>query len=151
LIREQSAKEALQQHEEQELQLRMAREVQQRFYTGATISGSGFDIASAAYPALETGGDYLDLFAMSDKRICIGIGDISGHGLDTALVMALTRAYIRSFAEVETDLAKILSSVNHMLIADRLEHGRFVTVLLVCLDGVNQSLRYASAGHFPGF
>src|SRR5262249_38205595 len=54
LIREQSAKEALRQHEEQELQLRMAREVQQRFYTGATISGPGFDIASAAYPALET-------------------------------------------------------------------------------------------------
>jgi PAS domain S-box-containing protein len=137
--------------QEQQLQLRMAREVQQRFYTGAAISVPGFDIASAAYPALETGGDYLDLFRMADDRICIGIGDISGHGLDTALVMALTRAYVRSFAQVDADLAKILSSVNHMLIADHLENGRFVTLLLVCLDGSNNSLCYASAGHFPGF
>jgi PAS domain S-box-containing protein len=137
--------------EEQQLQLRMAREVQQRFYTGAEISLPGFDIASAAYPALETGGDYLDLFRMADDRVCIGIGDISGHGLDTALVMALTRAYVRSFAQVEADLAKILTRVNDMLIADHLEHSRFVTLLLVCLDGLNNSLCYASAGHVPGF
>ena len=147
LIREQSAQEAL----EQELQLRLGREVQQRFYTGTAICVAGFDIASAAYPARETGGDYLDLFSMADGRICIGVGDVSGHGLGSALVMALTRAYVRSFSQVETDLAKILSSVNHMLIADHLEDDRFVTLLLVCLDGPNGSLSYASAGHVPGF
>ena len=81
----------------------------------------------------------------------VGIGDISGHGLDTALVMALTRAYVRSFAQLDLDLAKILTRVNHMLIADHLEHGRFVTLLLVCLDVRNNSLCYASAGHVPGF
>jgi PAS domain S-box-containing protein len=137
--------------QEQELQLRMAREVQQRFYSGAEVSVPGFDIASAAYPALETGGDYLDLFPMADDRVCIGIGDISGHGLDTALVMALTRAYVRSFAQLDADLAKILTRINRMLIADHLEHGRFVTLLLVCLDVRSNSLCYASAGHVPGF
>jgi len=137
--------------QEQELQLRLAREVQQRFYTGAAIGVAGFDIATAAFPAEETGGDYLDLFSMADGRICIGIGDVSGHGLGTALVMALTRAYVRSFAQVETDSAKILSGVNHMLIADQLEEGMFVTLMLVCLDGQNGSLSYASAGHVPGF
>jgi PAS domain S-box-containing protein len=137
--------------QEQEVQLRLAREVQQRFYTGAAVCVAGFDIASAAHPAAETGGDYLDLFSMPDGRICIGIGDVSGHGLGTALVMALTRAYVRSFAQVETDVAKILSSVNHMLVADHLENGQFVTMLLVCLDGPNGSLSYAGAGHIPGF
>jgi sigma-B regulation protein RsbU (phosphoserine phosphatase) len=87
---------------------------------------------------------------MPDGRICIGIGDVSGHGLDSALVMALTRAYVRSFAQVEADLAKILSRVNHMLLAD-LEDARFVTMLLVCLDGTNGRLSYASAGHVSGF
>jgi len=136
--------------QEQELQLRLAREVQQRFYAGATISVAGFDIASSAYPAEETGGDYLDMFSMPDGRICIGIGDVSGHGLGSALVMALTRAYVRSFARVESDLARILTNVNHMLIAD-LENSRFVTLLLVCLDGRNGLLSFASAGHIPGF
>jgi PAS domain S-box-containing protein len=136
---------------EQQLQLRLAREVQQRFYTGPEISIPGFEIASAAYPAMETGGDYLDFFRTADGRVCIGIGDISGHGLDSALVMALTRAYVRAFAQVETDLAKLLSCVNQMLVADHLEHGRFVTLLLVCLDGPNRSICYSSAGHIPGF
>lgn len=137
--------------QEQEVQLRLGREVQQRFYTGAAVCVPGFDIASAAHPARETGGDYLDIFPMADGRTCIGIGDVSGHGLGSALVMALTRAYVRSFAQVETDLAKILSKINHMLLADHLENDQFVTLLLVSLDGQNGSLSYASAGHVPGF
>jgi PAS domain S-box-containing protein len=140
---------ALRRQQEREVQLQMARNVQQRFYTGAALSANGFDIASAIYPAEEACGDYLDSFSMPDGRICIGIGDVSGHGLDSALVMALTRAYVRSFAQVEPDLAKILSRVNHMLIAD-LEDARFVTMLLVCLDGANGRLSYANAGHVPG-
>ena len=71
--------------QEQEVQLRLAREVQQRFYAGAAIGVAGFDIASAAHPAAETGGDYLDMFSMAEGRICIGIGDVSGHGLGSAL------------------------------------------------------------------
>jgi PAS domain S-box-containing protein len=135
----------------QEAQLRLARDVQQRFYLGTPISLEGFEIASAAYPAQETGGDYLDHFSMANGHVCIGIGDVSGHGLDSALVMALTRAYVRSFARVESDLGEILSKVNHMLVTDQLEHDRFVTLLLVCLDERSGSLSYASAGHLPGF
>ncbi len=141
---------ALRKQQERELQLQMARNVQQRFYTGAMTCATGFDIASAIYPAKEACGDYLDAFTMPDGRTCIGIGDVSGHGLDSALVMALTRAYVRAFAQVEADLAKILSRVNHMLIAD-LEDSRFVTMLLVCLDGTNGCLSYANAGHVSGF
>jgi phosphoserine phosphatase RsbU/P len=140
----------LRKQQEHELQLRLARDVQQRFYPGVAMSIPGFDIACAAYPADETGGDYLDVFSMPDGRTCIGIGDVSGHGLDSALVMALTRAYVRAFVQVEADLSKILSSVNRKLLAD-LEDSRYVTLLLVCLDGQNGSLSYAGAGHVPGF
>ncbi|HTM15284.1 MAG TPA: SpoIIE family protein phosphatase [Terracidiphilus sp.] len=140
----------LQKRNEQELQLRIAQQVQQRFYAGAAISVLGFDIATVACPANETGGDYLDLFSLPDGRICIGIGDVSGHGLGSALIMALTRAYVRAFAQVETDPASILNRVNRMLVAD-LDNDRYVTLLLVCLDRVSGSLSYASAGHVPGF
>lgn len=136
--------------QEQDVQLRLGREVQQRFYARTAICVPGFEIASGAHPAAETGGDYLDLFSMADGRLCIGIGDASGHGLGSALVMALTRAYVRAFAQVEADLAKLLKSVNHALIGD-LEDNRFVTLLLVCLDRANGRLSYASAGHVPGF
>ena len=139
----------LRKNQEQEVQLRLAREVQQRLY--ATVRPTpGLDIAAAAYPIKETGGDYFDFFAMPGDSVCVGIGDVSGHGFDSALVMALTRAYVRSFAEVESDVGEILVKVNRMLVAD-LRDERFVTLLLVRLDTSNGSLAYASAGHVPAF
>lgn len=141
---------AIRQQQEQDLQLQLARNVQQRFYTCAAMRAEGFEIASAIYPAREACGDYLDAFTLPAGRTFLGIGDVSGHGMDSALVMALTRAYVRAFAQVETDLARILSRVNHMLIED-LEDSRFVTMLLVCLDASTGCLSYASAGHVSGF
>ena len=140
---------ALRRKQEQEVQLRLAREVQQRFYT-APIAVPGLDAAAAAYPADETGGDYFDFIPMPEGSLYIGIGDASGHGLDSALVMALTRAYVRSFASMGLDVGEILTRVNRMLVAD-LEDGRFVTLLLVRLDSSHGSLAYASAGHVPGY
>jgi sigma-B regulation protein RsbU (phosphoserine phosphatase) len=141
---------AFRKQREQEHQINLARDVQQRFYSNTAVAIGGFDIATAAHPLVETGGDYLDSFSMPDGRLYLGIGDVSAHGMGSALVMALTRAYVRAFAQVESDPAKILSRVNRMLVAD-LESNRFVTLLLVCLDGPNRSLCFAGAGHVPGF
>jgi PAS domain S-box-containing protein len=139
----------LRKNQEREVQLCLAREVQQRFYATVTPV-PGLDIAAAAYPMKETGGDYFDFFTMPGSSVCVGIGDVSGHGFDSALVMALTRAYVRSFAQVESDVGEILTKVNRMLLAD-LRDERFVTLLLVRLDRSNGSLAYASAGHVPAF
>jgi PAS domain S-box-containing protein len=139
----------LRKKQEQEVQLRLAREVQQRFYATA-ISVSGFDIGGAAYPAAETGGDYFDFFTMPDGCVCVCIGDVSGHGFDSALVMALTRAYVRSFAAGGSDPGEILTKVNRMLAAD-LSNERFVTLLCVRVHPYEGWLAYASAGHVPGF
>jgi PAS domain S-box-containing protein len=137
-------------HQERDVQLQLAREVQERFYHRAAITVAGLDIGTSACPASAAGGDYLDLFSLPDQRICIAIGDVSGHGLDSALLMSLTRAYVRSFAQFESDLSQILVRVNQMLVED-LTGNRFVTLLLVVLDSSRAALTYASAGHVPGF
>jgi PAS domain S-box-containing protein len=134
--------------QEQEMQLRLAREVQQRFYNSA-MSAPGVEVAAAAYPADETGGDYFDFILLPDNSFYVAIGDVSGHGLSSALVMALTRAYVRSFAELQLDVGEILMRVNRMLRAD-LDQDRYVTVLLVRVEPPRNSLTYASAGHVPG-
>jgi PAS domain S-box-containing protein len=135
--------------QEREVRLHLARQVQQQFYATA-ISVSGFDIAGAAYPAAETGGDYFDFFTMPDGCVCVCIGDVSGHGFDAALVMALTRAYVRSFAAGGSDAGEILTKVNRMLVAD-LSNERFVTLLCVRVHPRDGWLAYAGAGHVPGF
>jgi PAS domain S-box-containing protein len=133
----------------QEFQISIARQVQQ-FYYNAAISVPGFDIAGAAHPAVETGGDYFDFITMQDGCIAIAVGDVSGHGIGAALILAETRAFLRAFAKMDADPAAILTRLNQELLAD-LEEGNFVTLILAKLDPHERSLVYASAGHVPAF
>jgi PAS domain S-box-containing protein len=135
--------------EEHEFQLLLARKVQQQFY-GFAPAVAGFDLGGASYPAYETGGDYFDFIAMPNGHLGIVLGDVEGHGFGSALVMALTRAYLRSFATMDIEPDQILAQVNRMLAKD-LEHGHFVTLALARLDIGRRSLIYAGAGHTPGF
>jgi len=139
----------LRKKQEQEFQLQLARDVQQRFYAAApTISG--FEIGGSAHPADETGGDYFDFISMDDGSLVIAVADAKGHGFSSALVMALARAYVRCFAAMQLELDDILARVNQMLLKD-LEHGHFVTLFLARLNPGDRSLSHASAGHVPGF
>ena len=138
----------LRKKKEQEFQLQLARSVQQRFYPTPPVL-SGFDIGASAHPADETGGDYFDFISMADGSLLIAIADAKGHGFSSALVMALTRAYVRCFANMPLELDAILAQVNQMLLKD-LEHGDFVTLFLARLNPIQRTLSYANAGHVPG-
>lgn len=139
----------LRKKQEQEVQLRVAREVQQRLYPAA-VSVPGFDIAAAAYPASETSGDYFDFIPTPDGSLWIALGDVSGHGIGSAMIMAQTRAYLRSFARTEADPGEILTLVNQELTGD-LNGRQFVTLILARLDPHERSVVYASAGHVPAY
>jgi sigma-B regulation protein RsbU (phosphoserine phosphatase) len=114
------------------------------------MSVPGIDIAGQAHPAHSTGGDYFDFVPMPQDSLGIAIGDVSGHGFDSSLVMAETRAYLRAFAQIETNVGQILNRANQALTAD-LEEGRFVTLSLARLEPSKRSLVYANAGHVPGY
>ena len=132
---------------EQEIYLRLAHEIQRRFYS-TTASLPGFDIAGATVSAAYTGGDYFDFIQCPEGCLLIAIGDVSGHGFGAALVMAGTRAYVRCGANGESDLGSLLSAVSRKLAAD-LDGSHYVTLLLVRLDPANRTLQFAGAGHVP--
>lgn len=135
--------------QEQEVQLRLARQIQQKFYRAAPTV-PGFNVAAAAYPAYETSGDYFDFIPLPHNRMCIAVGDVEGHGFGSALVMALTRAYVHSFAAMGLEVDQILTQVNRMLLDD-LDTRCFVTLMLASLDLNTRSLVFAGAGHIPGY
>ncbi len=134
---------------EMEHQLRIASQIQQMYYNAA-ISVPGFDIAGAAYPADSTGGDYFDFIKMPDGCIAIVVGDVIGHGIGAALIMAEVRAFLRAFTKMESNPAAILTRLNDELFAD-LQSEQYITLILAILDPKNNSLIYASAGHIPAF
>ena len=139
---------ALRKQQEQEMQLRLARAVQQRFYR-ASLPQAGMDAAAAIYPAEVTSGDYFDFIPVPDGALVV-IADVSGHDFGAALLMAMTRAYMRSVAATVTDVGEMLTRMNHLLYTD-LEEDRFVTMILVHVNMKDRCLAYSSAGHVPGF
>jgi sigma-B regulation protein RsbU (phosphoserine phosphatase) len=136
------------QQQEKEVEMRLARDIQ-RGFLGSPPSVRGLDLAGNSFPADETGGDYCDFIEMADGCLGLVIGDVSGHGISAALITAEIRAYLRAFAVLNTDPGIILTMLNRALAPD-LHRGRFVTILLVCLDKHRRSLSYANAGHPAG-
>jgi PAS domain S-box-containing protein len=135
--------------QEQTIEMRLAGVVQQQFYPQEPPDVPGLDIAGAVFSAEATCGDYFDFIPMRNDSLGVAIGDVSGHGLGPALVMAQTRAYLRAFAQTEDNVAEILGRVNKVLFPD-LRSGFFVTLLLAAIDLSTRRVVYASAGHTPG-
>lgn len=135
---------------EQEVELQIACRVQKGLFPSSPPQVPGFDFAGATRPAAAMCGDYFDYVATEDGRLGLVIGDVSGHGLGPAVVMAETRAYLRAFMRTLPDMGDVLRALNQTLVAD-LEVGRFVTMLAARLDTRTRVLTYANAGHPPGF
>jgi len=141
------AEQALRKREEE---IRVAREIQHHLFPKSAPACPGYDIAGASHPAQEAGGDYFDYLSMSDGGLGVVIGDVSGHGMGPALIMAETRAYLRIVALSRLSPAEVLTRANRVL-AEDLDGDRFVTVLLARLEGETRRLVYANAGHPAGY
>lgn len=130
-----------------------ARVIQQKLYPSKSPKVPGFNIAGLAFPAAQVSGDYFDYLPMSDGQLGIVVGDVSGHGVGPALLMAETRAYLhaltydaRSGRPSESgDLAQVLFRANNLLMATC--DSLFVTLFFLCLDPQTNSYTYAAAGH----
>jgi serine phosphatase RsbU (regulator of sigma subunit) len=133
-----------------EAELEIARRIQQDLFPAAAPRAAGLDIHGVCYPAAAAGGDYFDYLRLADGRLGLVIGDVTGHGVGPALLMAATRAYLRAFAQTHADAGTILALANRLL-AEDLTDGRNVTLLLGQLDCRSRSFLFASAGHPPGY
>jgi sigma-B regulation protein RsbU (phosphoserine phosphatase) len=105
----------------------------------------GFDIGAAMHPLNSAGGDFFDFIPMSDGSLGIVIGDVSGHGVGPALLMATTRAYLRVLTRMHSDIGQIVTHLNNMLYEDA--EGRFVTLFFARLDFQRRTLAHVNAGH----
>lgn len=134
----------------QEIEMELAATVQERLYPKSVPALEKFDIAGATFPATALCGDYFDYLNLRDGALGVVLGDVSGHGLGSALVMAETRAYLRSLASDRADLGEILTRINDILLGD-LPNSAFVALILVQLDPESRYLSYCNAGHLAGY
>lgn len=135
---------------EREVQLLAAQRIQERLLPDAPPELRGVDVAGAVYPAEFAAGDYFDYLPMRDGSLAVVIGDVSGHGVGPALIMATTHALLRALVNHHTQLGEFLGEVNSILVKET-EEDRFVTLLFGCLDVESRTFVYVNAGHPAGY
>ncbi len=130
--------------------LKVAEEVQRGLLPDAPPVIPGLDIWAESRYCDETGGDYYDFFRLSDGAVAFVAGDVSGHGVGPALLMASARAYLRLAGSLTDDPARAVAAANARVTGDVYGAGRFVTLFLFAADPDTRSLRWVRAGHDPG-
>jgi serine phosphatase RsbU (regulator of sigma subunit) len=106
------------------------------------------DIAAANKPASHVSGDFYDWFELGGCRVAVTIGDVTGHGMAAAFLMATTQLLVRTTLRRSADPGPCLDEVNRQLCGSGFG-GQFVTMLVAVVDTDCGEVRIASAGHYP--
>jgi phosphoserine phosphatase RsbU/P len=128
-------------------EIEIAREVQERLFPQTMPDLEGATIAGHCRPALGVGGDYYDVFELSDGRTGIAIGDVSGKGIAAALLMASLRASLRGVTlDNPREFAKLMDKVNR-LVYEASASNRYATFFFAAYDPKTRQLDCVNAGH----
>ena len=131
-----------------EKELAIARDIQTSFLPKSAPEVPGFELAGAARPHDEVGGDYYDFIPVSDHRLGLAIADVSGKGIPAALIMAGFRMSLLAEIRNEFAIRAVMRKVNSLLY-ESFDRDKFVTAFYGVLDTRTRSLVFSNAGHNP--
>jgi serine phosphatase RsbU (regulator of sigma subunit) len=130
--------------------LSLAQQVQQRLLPQVSPIIAGFDLAGRSIYCDETGGDYFDYLVLPEEHgFSVVVGDVSGHGIASALLMATARAFLRMRASKIGRPCDYITDLNRLLTSDLHDSGQFMTMFLLRLEDAGQQLTWVRAGHEP--
>ena len=137
--------------ERQDREIEVAQEIQRALLPAELELELGrFSLAGLNELCEDASGDYYDFIEVDAGRYVVAVGDVSGHGLGSALVMAEARALLRAFAKTVADLPSAITMLNDFLARD-MTSGKFMSMFIGVLDPANGRFEWCSAGHNPPF
>jgi sigma-B regulation protein RsbU (phosphoserine phosphatase) len=134
-----------------EQSMAVAEQIQQSLLPDHVPRVPGLEIAACSQYCESTGGDYYDFVHapnLGEHGTIMAVGDVTGHGLGAALLMATARGTMRAACIGAPSLGHILSRTNDVL-SESTRDGMFMTLVLVVVDPRTRLIRWASAGHDP--
>jgi len=127
--------------------LEMARQVQRTLVPAKLPPMERLDIALHYEPAVQVGGDVLDVIPLDDGKVFLFVGDAVGHGVRAALVMSVVKTALRSSVSGDCNPAGVLKYLDGVLRG--LFDEQFVTAASCLLDQRSLKGRVSLAGHPP--
>jgi serine phosphatase RsbU (regulator of sigma subunit) len=101
-------------------------------------------------PGQYVGGDFFDIIQLSETRLAVAVGDVSGKGVSASVLMTATQGYLHAALQDTDDPGAALTDVNRFVNPRRPEH-KFVTMWVAVFDAASGSLSYVDAGHSYAF
>ncbi len=131
-----------------ERDLENARKIQEGLLPKSFPQMTGLDLFGAMISAMQVGGDYYDLIKISDSKLFVVIGDVSGKGLSASIYMSKLQTMIRLYCTEERTPKEILVEINKMIFPE-LEKNWFITISLALIDLDEKTIKMCRAGHTP--
>lgn len=133
-------------HEMLDRELKQARDIQLAWLPQRRLKGAAVEVATVNHPASRISGDFYNFFDLPDGRTVVVIGDVTGHGMSAAFLMATTQLLVRTTMPQARDAGHCLEEINRQL-CTQMFNGQFVTLLVMVLDPRHNRLEVAGAGH----
>lgn len=128
--------------------LEVAKEMQERLFPHQTLAVEGFSIFGHCRTASRVGGDFYDFSSLGRSQLFLAVGDVSGHGVGSALVVAMAIALIRQPA-LQTNPQGLIETLHKTFFAV-LEKKKIMSCIIGILDLHTLDLTLSNAGHpFP--
>ncbi len=129
-------------------ELSIASSMQQSILPKTFPRGDNFKISGAMQAARNVGGDFYDVYRLTNNKIGICIADVSDKGVPAALFMMSSRTTMKGSAVGSEDPAIVINEVNRFLCEDN-DAYMFVTVLYAVVNTQTGLVTYANGGHNP--
>lgn len=129
-------------------EIEQARRIQLAWLPNEKHKVDGLDIAAINKAASHISGDFYNWFELADGRVCVVIGDVTGHGMSAAFLMSTTQLLLRAAMQRLNDPGKALAATNREL-CQQVFNGQFVTILIGVIDRAARTIEFANAGHNP--
>jgi serine phosphatase RsbU (regulator of sigma subunit) len=127
-------------------EIEIAATIQRNLLPKEGPSARGVSFAAHFEPTTSIGGDYYDVFNLDKSRLAVAIGDVSGHGLSTGLVMAMVKAAMTTLVEEGADEASLFHRLNELVFRST-ERRAFMTLAFTIFDLESGTIRHTNAGH----
>ncbi len=126
-------------------ELELAQEIQDSLIPDTIPKMAGIDIAAGIIPAEEIGGDCYDFLVIGEEEMLFYLGDVTGHGVPSGIIVSIANALFYSYARVG-EMEKIVTHVNSVLKAKTMSN-MFITLVLMRWMAATNKFTYVSAGH----
>ncbi|HEY7573724.1 MAG TPA: SpoIIE family protein phosphatase [Thermoanaerobaculia bacterium] len=131
-------------------EIEVARAIQNNLLPPAEASLPGLSVTARFEPVAEIGGDYYDYMVMPDGRTGLAVGDVSGHGLPTGLLVAAAKAALSTLVEAGLSGGPLFARLNEFFHRST-DRRHFMTLTFFAWDPVRQTGELTNAGHLAPY